>query len=1088
MILGTYAYPSQELYMELIALVHDDLGVRGICGIDNNQLIKLALKVSSPMQGAFYRKEENQCYYCFYGISLSVDGQYPIEHSSEPVDFDRTAAIEFFPLLERSLSDKVLRGQVRGDLKDAVDRVEEALGAPPYESNSYLEMNRQIIDSYLASEINFAEAIHLNSRNHLPTMLQPPSSKLPPVYRRIYAIQGKIFLAQFRNKAKNNQFKPLEDLQHAIDQYRTDIHVNPDCWESWYSLAICYTFLADENLVFSASDIKNNFTKITDLQKRSFHCFSQAVRLAPKRLYRGNAHEIATREFDNQPAVDMSTWDESSQDNSTQERATSEDRESQQSEEASGKCPTAASTGTDHEWYQIQAAFWFDFGNLIHGIMSKPMRMEAMRRTGGLETMSEAGDSITIPIPEPTEEQVYKFAAFCFKRSLMLSDQNWRTPLMLGKCIEKLNGKPSQVLALYKMASDKVPHRSGQPGNEKIFDAAYKLISTLSKYLAVDKIKPSVVENLMTKTLAKTKLSAADGETFFFEPPKEYLQAIQSFPPTDEDIRKKEKLQAFRLLCEGLARIRHIDKRHWHHRPVFRQASILYSVYHDVDRAKTGMLSLFQIKSNLKTLVSSVWKPEFERSGKHFIYVGEYTKFLIVLAKESNDVETLNSLARKIRRATGLLLDLKEIWELLYDSYLVVLSNLVGPAPTLAVAEVIPRTEFREKAAIYEARMFEQATTLPGLSVLQRLCELKKLNDKMAPEGEMGQLLAVCYSKLFIEVGGAELYPKELVRQLSGNSEPFTTTNEAQPESDVADSVNENHATNPHDDTIAPSKRAQQEEDEDDHEDARLKIAKLSTELQSDSSIRSQSTPAANDTLPTIVIEIDNTGKSEQGEGEGEDISISNDQYPSSGDKTIASSTEIPPSPAPSSNAKEGDTSSSMDVEPDMEDWKSRKKISAAELASRATIMCKAPPTLVKAPPGQQSKMIGPDNQSNQEESSAAGAPNDESGDIAMTDAEKAMEDERLITQNSSEGVEKLEEQPETEFEAMTYNAIQNQSENNADVAGNSDQDDTEQTNGEDQMDPKQQIDEETGLYGRRGSRASSKRRRNSKEDDNVVI
>ncbi|KAF9200873.1 Histone transcription regulator 3 [Haplosporangium sp. Z 27] len=1084
--LDIYPRPSQELYMELIALVHDDLGVRGICGIDNNQLIKLALKVSSLMQGPFYRKEENQCYYCFYGISLSVDGQYPIEHSSEPVDFDRKAAIEFFPLLERSLSDKVLRGQVRGDLKDAVDRVEEALGSPPYESNAYLEMNRQIIDSYLASEINFAEAIHLNSRNHLPTMLQPPSSKLPPVYRRIYAIQGKIFLAQFRNKAKNNQFKPLEDLQHAIDQFRIDIHVNPDCWESWYSLAICYTFLADENLVFSASDIKNNFSKITDLQKRSFHCFSQAVRLAPKRSHRANGQETASREFESQTVVDNDSFEETSKDSNSHERANSEDRESQESEESGGKQPSSVSTNTSHEWHQMQAAFWFDFGNLIHGIMSKPMRMEAMRRTGGLETMSETGDPMTIAIPEPTEEQVYKFAAFCFKRSLMLNDQNWRTPWMLGKCIEKLNGKPNQVLALYKMASDKVPHRSGQPGNEKIFEAAYKLISTLSKYLAADKIKPSVVENLMTKTLAKTKLSAADGESFFFEPPKEYLQVIQTDPPTEEDIKKKEKLHAFRLLCEGLARIRHIDKRHWHHRPVFRQSSILYHVYHDVDRAKSGMLSLFQIKSNLKTLVSSVWKPEFERSGKHFIYVGEYTKFLIILAKESNDVETLNSLARKIRRATGLLLDLKEIWELLYESYLAVLSILVGPAPTLAVAEVIPRTEFREKAAIYEARMFEQASNLPGLLVLQRLCELKKLNDKMAPEGEMSHLLAICYSKLFIEVGGAELYPKELIRQLSNNNaELLPSTNESKSEPRLNESIIGNQATDLQEDIAAPSKRAQQDDENDENENDRLKIAKLTTEPQTDSATTSQSPSIVNEALPKIVIEVGNTDQEGRA---GESKLVTNDQHPIVTDSTNSINSEIPSSPALSSNAKEGDVPSSMDIEPDIEDWKSRKKISAAELASRATIMCKTPPSL-KAPHGVHSKVSGPENQPTQEESSMANGHNDDPGDTVMTDAEKVTEDESMVNQNSSESVEKgLEDQPGTESESVSRDVAQDQVETNTQAVDGDDHEEAAQAAEEEKLEQKHQESREESPVEGRGSRALSKRViRNPKMEDFVL-
>ncbi|KAG0347788.1 Histone transcription regulator 3 [Podila humilis] len=886
--LGLYTTPSQELYMELIALIHDDLGIRELCGIDNGQLIQLALKVSSPMQGPFYRKEENQCYYCFYGISLSVDGQYPIEHSSEPVDFDRQAATEFFPLLERSLSDRALRGHVRSDIKDAVDRVEEALGQPPYESNAILALNQQLIDSYLASDINFADAVQVTSSRKLPTMILPPSSKLPSVYRKIYAIQGKIFLAQFKNKAKNNQFKPLEDLQHAIDQFRVDIHVNPDSWDSWYALATCYAYLADENLVFSASDIKNSYSKIKDLHKRSFLCFSQAVRLAPQRVKQElNVEEKA--EHPNASLKTKSTLPEIPSD-------TIVDLDGYESEDVDDDASTS-SVGSKsgiqmnqvQEWHQKQAAFWFDFGNLVYGIMSKPVRMEAMRRTHGIETMTETGDFQMVQIPEPTEEQVYKFAAFCFSRSLKLNAHNWRTFYMLGKCIEKLDGKPHQVLSLYQTAADLVPSRTGQPGNERIFEPAYKLISTLTKFLDSDKITPMRVEAVMKRSLAKSKLIVVEGESFIFEPPTEFLQPTQSDPPTEQDLKYKEKLYAFRLLCE--------------------------------ERAKTEMLSLFQVKSNLKSLVSSVWKPEFERSGKHFVYVGEYTRLLILLAKETKDVETLNSLARKIRRANGLLLDLKEIWELLYESYLEVLADLVGPDPPLAVAEVMPRTEFREKASLYETKMFELDPKPAGLVVLQRLSELKKLNDKLAFEGQIGHLLAVCYSKLFLEVGGTDLYPKELVRQLSEEVISDKTTVEASVHHDQ-DLV-----------LVSVSDTAQQLEPVQGQvtmqsEDISIKMAKLTT----------ASCPA-----PTEI-------PREAGEEVPEINSIGPNLATSPVNEPVSSSQS-------SSFSYHG---SAVEMDPSMEDWKSRKKISEAELASRATTVCKLPPPSLKAPQTIQNRLAGP--------------------------------------------------------------------------------------------------------------------------------
>ncbi|KAF9426942.1 Histone transcription regulator 3 [Podila epigama] len=982
--LSQYTSPSPELYMELIALVHDDLGVRGICGIDNGQLIQLALKVSSPMPGSFYRREENQCYYCFYGISLSVDGQYPIEHSSEPVDFDRRAATEFFPLLERSLSDRALRGQVRSDIKDAVDRVEEALGSPPYESNVILSMNQQLIDAYLASDINFAEAIQVNSSYKLPTMTQPPSSKLPVVYRKIYAIQGKIYLAQFKNKAKNNQFKPLEDLQYAINQFRIDIHVNPDCWDSWYALAICYAYLADENLVFSASDIKNNFSKIRDLHKRSFLCFSQAVRLAPKRATKaeqsGNGKgpsqeqqmvtEISETSKDTLFLVGMDSKDTQEDDEDDEDKG--EEGEEEGKGEKSKRNTTAGQNGAIQEWHQKQSMFWFDFGNLICGIMSRPVRMEAMGRGGGMEAMSATGEIHTVEIPEPTEEQVYKFAAFCFARSLKLNRQNWRTFFMLGKCIEKLDGKPQQVLSLYQTAADLAPARSGQPGNEKVFEPAYKLISTMTKYLATDKIQPETVESVMRRSLAKSKLSVVEGEAFIFEPPKEYLQSIQSDPPTEEDLKKSQKLHAFKLLSEGLARIRHVDKRHWHHRPVFRQAWILYHIYHDVERAKTEMLSLFQVKSNLKTLVSSVWKPEFERCGKHFVYVGEYTKLLIVLAKETKDVETLNTLARKIRKATGLLLDVKDVWGLLYDSYLEVLADLVGPDPVLAVAEVIPRTEFKEKAAIYEARMFELDPRPPGLLVLQRLCELKKLNEKMVPEGQIGHLLAVCYSKLFLEAGGTELYPKELVRQINGeiSSEGSNTASSAVLETDtptaseeplkVGAAVEGEQSTN-----------AEVEDQDAAQGDAQVKEAQISN-------------GSAVKTGGDKQEQVETRDPGSINDKDTQETSPANESTPRTGDNEADSIS--------GQTAAETQDTSGMDVDPNMEDWKSRKKISESELASRATVMCKAPPPSLRAPQTIQNRLAGPGTLVSEDVASPAVTAG-ESTDVVMTAAESGEQD-----------------------------------------------------------------------------------------------
>ncbi|KAG0237718.1 Histone transcription regulator 3 [Actinomortierella wolfii] len=1040
--LGRYTSPSPELYMELVALVHDDLGVREMCGIDNSQLIQLALKVSSPMEGAFYRKEENQCYYCFYGIALSVDGQYPIEHSSKPVDFDRKAAIEFYPMLERSLLDRSAKRQVRSDIKDALDRVEEALGSPPFESNAVLAMNRQLIDNYLSSEINFAEAIRVN-RNQgghlLPTMTQPPSSKLESVFRTFYFVQGRMYLAQFKNKAKNNQFKPIEDLQHAIDQFRTNIFVNPDCWESWYALANCYASLADENLVFSASDIKNNYEKIKDLQRRAFLCFSYAAKIAPPKPDQMAADSSTKDDAANYEEEDVEddgnrsraasptkTGDKPSardvtenQDQDEDEAASANKKEESEEGEAAGKGQSeempesddannssnqqqqqqqssnsskeqgASSTTAksryvrrsrfnifhkDQDWHQRQSNFWFDFGNLVFGIMSRPMRMEAVRRSAGVEVMNEiTGEASTVVIPEPTEAQMYKFALFCFERSMKLKLNNWRAPMMAGRCLEKLGGKPRQILALYMCAAELVPHRTGQPGNEKIVDPLYKMISTLCKYLSKGKVKPALVKSIMTQD--KFNLCSIDNsDTFIFEAPE--VQNVSS-DSADSSVNKQEeleKLEAYRLLSEGLARIRHTDKRRWQHRPVYRQACILYHVYHDVERAKTEVLSLFQFKSNAKTLVSSVWKPEFERCGKHFVYVGEYTRFLIQLCKETKDVEALNTLARKVRKANGLLLDLKDIWELLYDAYLSVLAELVGPQPILAVADMIPRMEFREKAAMYEARFVELEPKPPGLVVLQRLVELKKLNEKAAPDGAISELMANCYSKLFIEYGGWQLYPRDLLRQLTPQQQA-QLPKEARASLEVPSWAR----------SVSPAPMSTSDDQAMDTEGSGSgggKASGLGGDVQQQTSSGNAPPSNVEPEEPSSSSRIPNSDlKTAQGENSEEttprppvpSIVVDSEAINGSDANTAATTTAategamdvdspVPPPPATSAltpqssllnDTRDEDRGalSGMETEGvDKDDWKGRKKISLAELASRAATICKVPPPSLKAP------------------------------------------------------------------------------------------------------------------------------------------
>lgn len=58
------------------------------------------------------------------------------------------------------------------------------------------------------------------------------------------------------------------------------------------------------------------------------------------------------------------------------------------------------------------------------------------------------------------------------------------------------------------------------------------------------------------------------------------------------------------------------------------------------------------------------------RPGKHYEYISKYTLFLIDLAKESNDIQTLKHLYRKLRRAQNMVLHDKKVYQQAYCAYL----------------------------------------------------------------------------------------------------------------------------------------------------------------------------------------------------------------------------------------------------------------------------------------------------------------------------------------------------------------------------------------------------------------------------------
>ena len=71
-----------------------------------------------------------------------------------------------------------------------------------------------------------------------------------------------------------------------------------------------------------------------------------------------------------------------------------------------------------------------------------------------------------------------------------------------------------------------------------------------------------------------------------------------------------------------------------------------------------------------KTMTVQIWRPEFERPGRYFVYTSGYVRFFVDLLSQSRDKSGLETLARKVRKKQGEYFDHTTLWHDLCDVYL----------------------------------------------------------------------------------------------------------------------------------------------------------------------------------------------------------------------------------------------------------------------------------------------------------------------------------------------------------------------------------------------------------------------------------
>ncbi|KAK7206575.1 hypothetical protein BZA70DRAFT_107697 [Myxozyma melibiosi] len=390
----------------------------------------------------------------------------------------------------------------------------------------------------------------------------------------------------------------------------------------------------------------------------------------------------------------------------------------------------------------VLSTFWTDFGYELYASTRPPNEMAAYQVAEYERHFSGSLGMYTKPAhSEVKSTAALKLSLNMFQQAIKQEPTEWRNYYMQGKCLGKLDAEPKQVLDCYVKALEFVPEKA--PSGDPIFEPQYRLLALISKYFYREQIDISTA--------------------------LEYVKKSQYYKEPEEPIT--ERAQLFTLLIDCLTRLRTADKKHWHHRPTYRIAVIADKGLNDVTRAKEEMASLYSLKAAKSFM--NIWRPEFERAGRHFYYAYKYTKYYIDLLGRDSDLESLNLITRKLRKLSNVIINPSEVWEFACKNIVEVLRKLSDIPDRYLENNLVAISvdEFLSKSARLET-CCKSIQPLPKLLYyLYEAYELRKMNVGFASTAGLGldDAFSSIYLKLYFSVPELE---RELLDKAGGPTTP----------------------------------------------------------------------------------------------------------------------------------------------------------------------------------------------------------------------------------------------------------------------------------------------------------------------------
>ncbi|OOQ82927.1 Histone transcription regulator 3 like protein [Penicillium brasilianum] len=387
-----------------------------------------------------------------------------------------------------------------------------------------------------------------------------------------------------------------------------------------------------------------------------------------------------------------------------------------------------------NETRALLSDLYTDFGIRMYSSSRAPLSMGAF----GLSDFSRHFSSEESqqmykgqPFKEMSSYSVWNFACNLLKKALVDKPKRWITHYFIGKC-------------LWKMFScdDSLRTTSKRVEMHDVLDAFHDAISSLPK--KKDSRADPVFEPHFKLVSIVHKLVLRGDMT-----PAEASQALQA-TPWARKVEEPGNMEGWKpYILEVVRKFKSADKSNWHHRMSAKAAHIIYDDDKNATAATAAKQELSQIFT--KTLTIQVWRPEFERPGRHFVYTTRYVYFFVSLLDQLDDRSSLDQLLRRVRKKQGDFIDHTKLWEDVCLTYAKMIRRAahINEGHEESVFKPIGWEEFSTKTARLETLSQLSPDSVPLLELIRDSLELKKLNNNLMKVTMFEDLVADLYARVY---------------------------------------------------------------------------------------------------------------------------------------------------------------------------------------------------------------------------------------------------------------------------------------------------------------------------------------------------